>query len=384
MLTNMGAADAAPLPLRSGSTAQQTLSLGAYPDMDNRQKLIERIYDHIEDDDIDKAVFACIRLSRSIGDVFNTLLFLKELRPDEKQSDQAFYDEVKDLKEEAQEFIWKTVNEHWLQGRNLDYSITGDPDKTVIAMGVGEMKKEIDILQVTIFDLKTPDGMDGYDLAAFTDRYNSMKSRLRLKLSAISSILERIKTRCFNYASRIEHQLAGQRKADSFLMNIQNEVNTYFMSRSEDTYKRLRKATDLLDSKNSEDNALLLTAVRRAIHSAADYFYPPVSEDVVCIDGKARKMGNEQYLNRLHEFISLSFSKSTSTDLIKAELNHLMVFAEKINAIASKGVHAQVTESEAKQGLLGLYLFFANIIEKLEYNTPNKATAADAKKRAAE
>lgn len=341
--------------------------------MDSRQGLIERIYDHVENDDVDKAVFACMRLSRSIGDVFNTLLFLKELRPDKKQSDQAFYDEVKDLKKEAQEFLWKTVGEHWLEGRTLGYRITDDPDKTVLVMGVGEMKKEIDNLRETISDLKAPDGMDGYDLAAFTDRYDSTKSQFRLKLSGISSILERIRTRCFNYASRVEHQLAGQRKADSFLMNIQNEVNAYFLWRSEGTYNKLRKATDLLGSNNPEDSALLLTSIRRAIHSVADYFYPPISECVVCIDGKTRKMGDEQYLNRLHEFVLRSFSKSTSTDLIKAELECLMVFAKKVNEMASKGVHAQVTENEAKQALLGLYLFLANIIEKLEYNTPNNS-----------
>ena len=91
-------------------------------------------------------------------------------------------------------------------------------------------------------------------------------------------------------------------------------------------------------------------------------------------------MGNAQYLNRLHEFVLRSFSKSISNELIKAELEHLMVFSKKLNEIASKGVHTQVTESEAKQGLLGLYLFLANVIEKLEYNTPNKSmqTTADA------
>lgn len=341
--------------------------------MNARKEIIERIYDHVENDDVDKAVFACLRLSRSIGDVFNTLLFLKELRPDKKQSEQAFYDEVKDLKKEAQEFLWKTVTDHWIEGRTLEYSMTDDSEKRVMIMGVGEMKKEIVHLKETISDLKAPAGMDGYDLSAFTDRYDSTKSQLRLRITGISSILERIRTRSLNYASKIEHQLAAQKGADSFLMSVQNEVNTYFLSRSEGTYKKLRKATDLLGSKSSEDHALLLTSIRRAIHSATDYFYPPVQSDVVCIDGKSRKMGSEQYLNRLHEFVLKSFNKSTSTDLVQAELEYLMVFAKKINAIASKGVHSQVTESEAKQGLLGLYLFLANVIEKLEYKTPNKS-----------
>lgn len=341
--------------------------------MDARKEIIERIYDHVENDDVEKAVFASLRLSRSVGDVFNTLLFLKELRPDKKQSDQAFYDEVKDFKKEAQEFLWKTVTGHWIEGRTLEYSVTDDPDKTVIVLGVGEMKKEIVHLKETISDLKAPVGMDGYDLAAFTDRYDSTKSRLRLRIKGINSILERIRTRCLNYASKIEHQLTAQRGADSFLMSVQSEVNTYFLSRSEDTYQKLRKATDLLGSRSPEDNALLLTSIRRAIHSAANYFYPPVQSDIVCVDGRTRKMGNDQYLNRLYEFVLKSFNKSTSTELLQAELEYLMVFAKKINEIASKGVHSEVSESEAKQGLLGLYLFLANVIEKLEYETPNKS-----------
>ena len=109
-----------------------------------------------------------------------------------------------------------------------------------------------------------------------------------------------------------------------------------------------------------------------AIHAASDYFYPPVSGEVVCFDGSSRKMGKEQYLNRLHEFVLKSFGSSTSSELLNAELNQLMIFARKVNDIASKGVHAQVSESEAKQGLLGLYLFLANVIEKLEYDTHNK------------
>ncbi|WP_421716334.1 hypothetical protein [Arcobacter arenosus] len=337
--------------------------------MTKQQEIIERIYDHVENDDVDKAVFACLRLSRSIGDVFNTLLFLKELHPDKKQSDQAFYEEVKDLKKEAQKFLWKIVGEHWLDGRTLDYSVTDDPDKTVLILGVGVMQKEKHHINETISDLKTPNGMTEYDLAAFTDRYDSTKSQFRLRLSGVNTILDRIRTRCLNYASRIEHQIASQEKANSFLMDVQNSVNTYFYTRSENTYIKLQKATDLLGSKNSEDNALLLTAIRRAINSIADYFYPPVESEVMCVDGVTRKMGNEQYLNRLHEFVMQSFKSSTSRELIKAELDYLMVFTRKLNDIASKGVHSEVSESEAKQGLVGLYLFLSNIIEKLEHNS---------------
>lgn len=82
---------------------------------------------------------------------------------------------------------------------------------------------------------------------------------------------------------------------------------------------------------------------------------------VKCSDGEERKLGEDQYLNRLHEFLVTRITNSSSRDLLRAELEHLAVFARRLNDIASKGVHANVSASEAKQGLLGLYFFLHNV-----------------------
>jgi hypothetical protein len=70
-----------------------------------------------------------------------------------------------------------------------------------------------------------------------------------------------------------------------------------------------------------------------------------------------------KYLRRLHEFLAQCSAGSTSKELLKAELQQLGLYTEKINQLASKGVHAAVTLAEAKQGLVGLYFFLFNIIE---------------------
>lgn len=336
--------------------------------MANNKEIINRIFDHVENGDIDKAVFACVRLSRNIGDIFNTIIFLRELYPDKSQFSQAFFDETVNLKKEAQEYLWKTTLEHWIEERTLTYSVSDDPDKTVLALGVGEMQKEITHVKETIADLNIPEGMGEFDAAAFTDRYDLRKSQFRLRISGINQIQERIRTRCLNYASRIEKQIDAQEKPTSFLSDVQNKVNSYFSTRSEDTFRKLQKASSLVGSGNPEDNALLLASIRRAINSVADYFYPPEKGEVICSDGTSRKMGKDQYLNRLHEFCSRTYKSSTSNELMRAELDYLMVFARKLNDIASKGVHSEVTAAEGKQGLVGLYLFLSNIIEKMEYN----------------
>jgi hypothetical protein len=220
--------------------------------------------------------------------------------------------------------------------------------------------------ELSIRDLALPSGMGEFDTAAFTDRYVSKKEWLRLRIRAVHTVRDRIKTRCLNYAIRVERQLQAQSKSQNFLEQIQNEVNNYFKAHSEDLYTKLQKAAQLVDSNDSEDHSLLLTQVRRAIKASADFFYPPAADPVLCYDGKERKLGEEQYLNRLQEFLMTRFPESTSRDLIKAELGHLDTLARRLNDIASKGVHADVSPQEAKQGLLGLYMFLYNVVVKLQ------------------
>ncbi len=334
--------------------------------MSNNNELINRIYDHVENGDIDKAVFACLRLSRNMGDILNTVIFLRELYPDRKQLISAFTDETINLKEDIQKLVWNDTTDYWINERTMRKSITDNPEETVLALGVGEMQKELELHKQTISELNIPNGMEAYDAAVFTDQYDTQKFNLRLRVSAIHTIQERIRTRCLNYASRVKKQIMVQNKPNEFLSDVQNLVNNYFATNSEETYRKLQKASSLVNSNNTEDFALLLTSVRRAINSVADYFYPPKKGKIKCSDGEERLLGNEQYLNRLFEFCSTIFKSSTSDELIQAELGYLMAFSKKLNEIASKGVHSEVSFSEAKQGLVGLYMLLFNIIQKIE------------------
>jgi hypothetical protein len=82
---------------------------------------------------------------------------------------------------------------------------------------------------------------------------------------------------------------------------------------------------------------------------------------------KKRSLNDGQYLNRLQEFLTTTFQKSSSRDLLRTEFEYLAVFARRLNEVASKGVHADVTAQEAKQGLIGLYLFLYNVVSHLQH-----------------
>lgn len=66
------------------------------------QEIIQKIYSHVESGAVDKAVFACVRLARSVGDIISLLGFLRELSSDRNQFSTQLFEETRNLKEEAQ------------------------------------------------------------------------------------------------------------------------------------------------------------------------------------------------------------------------------------------------------------------------------------------
>jgi hypothetical protein len=59
------------------------------------------------------------------------------------------------------------------------------------------------------------------------------------------------------------------------------------------------------------------------------------------------------------------FDANASRSLLRAEFDYLAAFVRRLNEVASKGVHTKVTGLEARQGLLGVYVFLSNVIAKL-------------------
>jgi len=330
---------------------------------------IERIYDHLENDHVDKAVMTCLRIARNLQDYLYAVIFLREMYPNRRECQRIMYDDTNHLKEDAQKFIWEHSLDYWLDTHTLDFSLNTNEEgeeQNVLSISISEIDSELEQWERSISDMHIPLGMGEYDTAAFTDRHINQKAQIRLRIKAMQTIKQRVKTRCLNYAIRIERQLQAQSKSQIFLAQIQTDVNNYFKAHSEDVYNKLYKAAQLVDSTDLEDCSLLLTQVRRAMKASADFFYPPVNEMVKCADGKERLLGDEQHLNRLHEFLATKFAKSSSRDLLRSELEYLSVFARRLNDVASKGVHADVNQEEAKQGLLGLYMFLYNVTSRLQ------------------
>jgi hypothetical protein len=162
-------------------------------------KSINRVFEHLENDDVDKAVMACLRIARNLQDYLYAAIFLREFYPVKREFIRVLLDDTSHLKKEAHEFLDKTSFDRWLETHTLDYSLAvgeNGEDKNVLAIGVGEIKPELEQWERSIQDLKLPSGMGEFDTAAFTDRYNNKKEWIRLRIRAVYTLKERIKTNC--------------------------------------------------------------------------------------------------------------------------------------------------------------------------------------------
>ncbi|RXG95246.1 hypothetical protein EAS61_18995 [Bradyrhizobium zhanjiangense] len=339
---------------------------------------LARIHDHVEHDRVENAVMACLRVARTAKDYLHAAIFLRELYPDKREIARVLHEETKHLNDETKKFLYKKSLDRYLDVHSINRFAdpgTNEPEN-VLMVAAGEIESEIVRWQGALDDLKTPAGLPPDDVAAFTVAAFPQKADLRERIAGLHTIKARLKSRCLNYAIAMEQQLKAEQQQESFLHGVQNEVHNYFKGRADDVLQKLMKANQLAAPGDSEDSALLLTEVRRALKAAADLFWPVVSEAPVrCVDGQERKLGDQQYLNRLQEFMRVKLRDSTARELLTAELDHLEVFFRRLNDLASKGVHAEVTVAEARQGLVSVYFFLSNLIRHLVEKCPEATKA---------
>lgn len=116
-----------------------------------------------------------------------------------------------------------------------------------------------------------------------------------------------------------------------------------------------------MDSDNQEDWANAVHSCRRVLLDLADALYPAQKEPLV-IDGKQIKVGHDQYINRLIQFIRGKAGSKTYEDIVGADLSSIGMRLDAINDAVCKGTHTNITKSEASRYIIHTYLLISDII----------------------
>jgi len=139
---------------------------------------------------------------------------------------------------------------------------------------------------------------------------------------------------------------------------IRDRVDNLLLDLCPEAIEKFMVAYERLASSSAEDWSQALTAARRIFKSVADSLYPPRETPK-----GARKLGEEQYINRLWAFLDENAESGSDKDLAKAHIDYMGAFLQRLNEKASKGVHAEVTYAEAVRAVLYTYLTLGDLLE---------------------
>jgi hypothetical protein len=195
------------------------------------------------------------------------------------------------------------------------------------------------------------------------------KYRMELRRELDLEIIERTTHRAFTYLCMVERELSyigvnadiferHRLRVESFLSQVSPRVLEQFTA----AYRRARE-----DDAESKTHAL--TTCRRILESVADVVFPPQAESVVDSTGKSRKVGTDNYVNRLWMFLDSSVSASTHSKLLLATLQDFGFRIDTVYSLANKGVHRDVTQAEVDTCVIQTYLLAGEILRVFEHSS---------------
>ena len=128
---------------------------------------------------------------------------------------------------------------------------------------------------------------------------------------------------------------------------------------------KLSASYNNLNSSNPEDWANAVHSCRRILIDLADALYPPRKEPVI-VGRKEIKVGEEQYTNRLVQFIAGRSESETYRDVVGADLSNIGKRLDAIYSAGNKGTHEEVSKDEAARYIVHTYLLISDIVALMD------------------
>lgn len=234
----------------------------------------------------------------------------------------------------------------------IDSSGEIDEDK-MTGLSIQEMEENIFVWSRSEDPL--PNNLHPLDAAHFSEQRHQRRSIQEDMEIEQRKVLARITQRVHSYLSQVERQLVhGQLQSDMFEDNrryVDDRLQKFapeILDQLHVAYRRTREGT-------AEARSHALTSCRRALKALADRLYPPSKSPVKGKDGKERILNDSLYVARLWQFITESNAGSTEKRMLSDDIVPLGKQVDRLNDLAGKGVHAEVTEFEVNMCVLNMY-----------------------------
>lgn len=193
------------------------------------------------------------------------------------------------------------------------------------------------------------------------DTFQKMISQHTTSKTFYFKIITSIKSSVHNYVSDVNIALTfGDIISDEFEC-VRIIVDRFIQSTCPKSVEQLLSIFERAREGTSESFSQALVSCRRILMSVADSIFPPQDEPYVDTKGRERKVGQEEYKNRLLAFLDKSMHSNGSMEVIETQIEHLAARLDAVYDKACKGTHAEVSDSETRLAIIHTYLFLAEI-----------------------
>ena len=156
--------------------------------------------------------------------------------------------------------------------------------------------------------------------------------------------------------------------AEEIFEGARNLVDTFIRSHCPKAAEKVIAINERMADGSEESRSAALTSCRRLLMDIADSVFPAKEEEWKDRKGKNRKVGIEQYKNRILAYLA-DLEKSEGTYiLLESEIEHLASRLDSIYEKTCKGVHIDVSLNEAKLVVIHTYLFIGEIASQTNQN----------------
>lgn len=175
------------------------------------------------------------------------------------------------------------------------------------------------------------------------------------------SLLQKVTGKLYAYVLQIYNKLMYGNIVEDTFTTARLQVNDELAEICPKAVEKFISVYSNMDSDNPEDWANAVHSCRRILVELANALYPPQDEPLI-VNGKNIKIGLDQYINRLIQFINSKAGSKTYAEVVGADLNSIGMRLDAINDAVCKGTHVDVSKDEASRYILHTYLLISDII----------------------
>ncbi len=199
---------------------------------------------------------------------------------------------------------------------------------------------------------------------------------LRSAYTIWTSLLASMCAAIHSYASDVNLALELGDVAENIFEAARRDVDVFVRSHCPAAVQQLLSITERMRDSDAESLSAALTSCRRLLASVADAVFPPSDEKYVDGKSRRRKVGPDEYKNRLLAYVEQTVTSSGSRTILSTNIEHLAARLDAVYEKACKGVHVDVSIDEARLAVIGTYLLVAEVARVTADGLPSPSTQA--------